>query len=225
MKKLCYQFVGGLALAALATACEPPTVQVGFAQPFPVGTALARTFAPADQGQYLAAGDTGTSLLVGRCWLLERRFSTDTLRAAQLDSLGLPRRIGRGHDTQGQHYQLRALGANAFQVRWERRDTVASLLGSSRTQVRRYRGWYYLSTPEAGQWQVARLGRVGGHLCLQYFNADSLRIRALQPQMVQLVRDGRQLLFTLRPQPGQQSRQVSRYAGLWLTAAEYLPAK
>lgn len=72
---------------------------------------------------------------------------------------------------------------------------------------------------------MVRLGRVGGRLCLQYFNADSLRIRALQPQMVQLARDGRQLLFTLRPQPGRQSRQVSRYAGLWLTAAEYLPAR
>lgn len=151
MKRLCYQFIGGLALAALATACEPPAVQVGFAQPFPVGTALARTFAPPDQGQYVAAGDTGTSLLVGRQWALERRLSTDTLRAAQLDSLGLPRRAGPGHDGQGQPYRLRPLGANSYQVRWERRDTMVSLLGPSRTQVRRYQGWYYLSTPEAGQ--------------------------------------------------------------------------
>lgn len=221
MKKLCYQLFSCLAGALLATACEPPTVQVSFAQPFPVGTAPAGAFARADQGQYQAVGDTTASLLIGPKWLLERRFSTDTLRTEQLDSLGLLRRVGLGYDSQGRAYQLWPLGDNSFRLRWERRDTLASLLGNSHTQVRRYHGWYYLNTPVAGQWQVERIGKVGGRFCLQYFNPDSLRVRALQVQMVQLARDSGRLLFMLSPQPGLQSRQVHRYAGLWLTEAEY----
>ena len=221
MKRLCNQLIGGLALAGLVAACEPPAVQVSFAQPFPVGAAPASAFARADQGQYPAVGDPGTTLLVGPQWVLERRLSLDTLRAGQLDSLGLPRQPGPGRDHEGQPYQLRQLGTNKFQRRQVRYDTLASLLGQPRKQVRHYKGWYYLSTPTDGQWQVERLGMLDGHFCWQYFNADSLRIRALQPQMVHLVRDGRQLLFTLNPQPGRQSRQVSRYAGLWLTLAEY----
>jgi len=221
MKRLWYQVIGCLALAALTVACEQPAVQVSFAQPFPVGTAPAGAFARADQGQYRAVGNPTTTLLVSRQWVLERRISTDTLRAGQLDSLGLPGRPGPGRDGEGQPYQLRQLGPASFQRRQERYDTLASLLGHSRKQVRYYQGWYYLSTPADGQWQVERLGMLGGHFCWQYFNSDSLRIRALQPQMVGLVRDGRQLLFTLSPRPGRQSRQVSRYAGLWLTLAEY----
>ena len=221
MKRLLYQGIGCLVLAALATACEPPAVQVSFAQPFPVGTAPTGSFAHADQGQYQAVGAPGTTLLVGRQWVLERRISTDTLRAGQLDSLGLPSQPGPGRDHEGCPYQLRRLGATSFQRRQERYDTLASLLGHSRKQVRRYQGWYYLSTPADGQWQVERLGVLNGHCYWQYFNTDSLRIRALQPQMVGLIRDGRQLLFTLSPQPGRQSRQVNRYAGLWLTLAEY----
>jgi hypothetical protein len=221
MKRLCYQIIGCLALAALTVACEPPAVQVRFAQPFPVGTDPAGTFARADQGQYPAVGNPGTTLLVSPRWVLERRISTDTLLAGQLDSLGLPRQPGPGLGHDGQPYQLRRLGANTFQRRQERYDTLASLLGHARKQVRRYKGWYYLSTPADGQWRVERLGVLDGHFCWQYFDADSLRIRALQPQMVHLVRDGRQLQFTLSPQPGRQSRQVNRYNGLWLTLAEY----
>jgi hypothetical protein len=222
MKTRGIQLIGSLLLGVLATACDAPGVDVKFTQPFPAGRASLAGFLQRDQGQYVAADDTSNTLVVGEKWLLSRRFFTHTLRAAQLDSLGLPCQAGWRQSITGHWYLVQQLAPNTFQLHWEERDTLASLLGPHRTLVRRYRGWYYLSTPVSRQWHVERLAIKKKQLCWQYFNPDSLRIRVLPPEAVHLARDGSWLLFALDPQPGQQSRQVSRYAGLWLTQGEYL---
>jgi hypothetical protein len=222
MKLRTAQLIGCLVLGALTVACDVPAVEVSFAQPFPAGNINTTGFSSRDQGQYLATDDTSTTLLVGSKWLLIRRFPTLILRSAQLDSLALPSKAGWHQAADGQWFQVQLLATGSFKLCWEERDTLASLLGHSQTLVRHYKGWYYLSNPVGKQWNVKRVGIRNARLYVQYFNPDSLRIRALPATMLHLDRTNSQLFFTLSPQPGQQSRQVSGYNGLWLAQAEYL---
>lgn len=221
--KTLFKYSSWFALVLGLAACDTNSVEVSFAQPFPTGHAMVVGFAPRDQGQYVATDDTACTLLVSSHRLITRRFETLKLAAAQLDSLGLPHRLGRNQARTGYWYQVKPLAADSFQLRWQSLDTLAELGGRQRAQWSRYRGWYYLNTQtERGAWAVERLAFAGGRLHWQEFNRDSLRIRALLPSTVSLKRQGSRLLFTLSPSPGQATRQVSDYYGLWLTKADFL---
>jgi hypothetical protein len=225
MKKLLNLLTCAL-LAGVAAACDNNPVEVSFAQPFPAGRAKATGFAPQDQGRYVALDDTARTLLVSSRRLIAQRAEMLTLSGAQLDSLGLPRQAGRHQARTGQVYQVAPLAAGTFQLHWQSPDTLVEVVPGQPTQLRRYRGWYYLSTQTAANtWTVERLAFVGGQLHWQEFCRDSLRIRALAPSSVSLTRRESRLLFTLNPTPGPATRQVSRYQGLWLAKAEYQGCK
>lgn len=219
---------GAVLLAGLAT-CGNPDVEVNFAQPFPTRTPDLAGFAPADQGRYAAVNDTTITLLLGEK-LLSRQFSLSReVTARQLDSLGLPARSGAATTADGQVYQVQPGLAGGFQLHWALRDTLLCL--GPGTHLRRYRGWYYVSTPDgprqpggdsAGTWTVQRLAVAGRHLLTQRFNPDTLRIRALEPATVHLRRENNRQVFTLIPPDQRAARQVSSYSGLWLDEGSYV---
>ena len=60
-----------------------------------------------------------------------------------------------------------------------------------------------------------------GRFLLQRFNPDTLCIRALGPNAVQLSRAYGRLIYTLHPGSSRAMRQLGDYDGLWLSAAEY----
>ena len=215
-------YVWALGLSGLLAGCEPPVPEVEFARPFPANAPDLREF-PADcQGQYAATADAALCLSVGSQVLVRRRACRLTITAHQFDSLGLPPRAAQAWGPGGAHYQLQAVGADSVQLRWEERDTLAAL--GPRAKLRRYRGWYYLSTAGAADsaaWTVQRLAVANRQFSLQSFNPDTLRIRALDAATVQLRRGHGHRLFILSPRSGRATRQVSGYAGLWLPAGEY----
>jgi hypothetical protein len=222
MKRLPPLLGYGLLAGSLA-ACDNNPVEVSFAQPFPTAGADQAGFLPRDQGRYAAAVDTASTLVVSRQQIVRQVVLTVKMRAAELDSMGLPRRAGPARGHEGELYHVFGLTPDSCRLRWAVRDTLVQLTGANATHLRRYRGWYYLSTPaDSGRWQVERLAVAGGQLHWQEFNRDSLRIRALQPSIVRLKRVESRLLFTLTPRPGRATRQVDKYAGLWLTKGEYL---
>lgn len=214
---------GYLMLAGLLAGCEQSPVEVRFAQPFPVAAPNIDGFLPRDQGQYVATNDTAATLSVEGQRLVARRRKALNISPAILDSLGLPHQAGVGKGRDGQAYQVRALAANSFQLRWTSCDTLLELGRQHPTTLRRYQGWYYMSKPatDTGKWTVERIAIHKGQLRWQQFNADSLRIGALDSSTVQLKRAASRLLFTLSPASGRATRQVSRYAGLWVVAGEY----
>lgn len=222
MKKLLKLSIYGLLAGDLA-ACNNNPVEVRFAQPFPVNGADEVGFKARDQGHYVAADDTARALLISQQSIVSQVVVTVKMRAAGLDSLGLPRRAGTARGRDGGLYQVLALTADSCRLRWAQRDTLVQLHGPNAMRLRRYRGWYYLSAPTGtGTWEVERLTVAANHLLWQEFNGDSLRIRALMPNAVQLKRAERRLLFTLTPSSGQSIRQVNSYNGLWLPKGDYL---
>ena len=171
----------------------------------------------------MASDDTACTLLVSSQRLIARRFATLTLTAAQLDSLKRAFQLGRKQPYNGQAYLVQPLADGSFPLRWQRLDTLAELGAPQNTQLRRYRGWYYLSAQtDAGTWAVERLAFAHGRLHWQEFNRDSLHIKALPLTTVSLVRRKQQVLFTLNPVLGPVTRQVNGYQGVWLTKADYL---
>jgi hypothetical protein len=145
---------------------------------------------------------------------------TVKMLAAELDSMELPRQAG---STRARFIKYFGLAPDSCRLRWTTRDTLGQLKEANATHLRRYRGRYYLSIPaDSGRWQVERLAVVGRQLRWPEFNRDSLRIRALQPSTVRLKRAESRLLFTLAPRPGLATRQVNKYAGLWLTKGDCL---
>jgi hypothetical protein len=108
---------------------------------------------------------------------------------------------------------------NAYWVRTESFYPQIRLTGPHAPRLRYYRGWYYLSAPainDSTKWTVRRLGVGTGYLVRQFFNPDSLRVRALDPANRRQQRTGAQLVITLSPQSRRAIRQVSSYGGLWL---------
>ncbi|MGI4870517.1 MAG: hypothetical protein ACRYFX_04985 [Janthinobacterium lividum] len=211
------------ALLGLLTACDPP-VEVHFAQPFPAAAADLPGFAPGDCGRFVAADDSTRSVVVQPGLLLAQRLLADSVGLRQLDSLGLPRQAGifRGHDSV--LYRVQPLQASRFRLSQQWADTVLRLAAGSPARLRRYKGWYYLNLPtdtDAGQWEVQRLAVVGKQLYWQSFNPDTLRMQALEPGTVQVQRGQGRLHYTLQPHSARATRQVGRYAGLWLDGHDY----
>jgi hypothetical protein len=217
------KIIGYLVLAGLLASCEQSPVEVHFAQPFPVAAPDIAGFLPRDQGQYVATDDTAATLCVESQRLVARRREVLSTSPAILDLLGLPHRAGVGKGRDGQAYQVRALAADSFQLRWTSCDTLLELRRQPHVLLRRYQGWYYVSKPTAnsGKWTVERIAINKGQLYWQQFNPDSLRIGALDSSTVHVERAASHLLFTLSPVSGRATRQVSRYAGLWVVAGEY----
>ncbi len=210
-----------LVLSGLLASCGPE-VEVNFAHPFPRNAPDLSGFPSRYQGLYVAAEDTGRTLLVGNRQVVQRRFHSRVATARQLDSLGLPPRSFQGRGLDGQRYDVQAMLRDSFRLRWEQRDTLVAL--GPGVKLRRYRGWYYLSAPNSNgaTWTVQRLAVVGQQFFLQRFNPDSLRIQALDPATVRQRRANGNLIFTLDPSPGRATWQVDGYDGLWLSEEEHL---
>jgi len=228
MKMLHHQWFIGLVMAGLLAGCEPqlesaePQVEVRFAQPFPAKVPNLLKFPAGIQGRYATATDA-TAYLSINDQLMERcRAYRFIITTHQFDSLNLPSPVAPGRGPHGEGWHVQAVGADSVRLRWEERDTLAAL--GPRAKLRRYRGWYYLSTPsttDSTAWTVQRLVVMDGRFLLQSFNPDTLRIRALDPAAMQLSRADRRLIYTLNPDSGRATRQVSGYDGLWLSAADY----
>lgn len=211
-------------MGALAGCGDGNPVEVVFQAPFPAGgTNLAR-FQRRDQNCYQAGSDTTETLTLGPTALVRQQRLTEKISAHQLDSLGLPRQAGQWPAGQ-QLVRVQPLAADSFRISYQLPDTLFALNDRQKGVLRRYQGWYYLSTPSPGaptRWQVARLAVTGPALRLQQFNADSLRISALDTSAVRLKRAPPRLLFTLRPVSRHAIRQVGSYAGLWVPLGNYL---
>jgi hypothetical protein len=210
-----------LCLLATLAACDQASVEVDFAAPFPASATDLTGFAPRHWGHYVATSDTSETLLVNNRALVRQQWQTWPVAVKQLDSLSLPHRAGPGL-LHGQRFQLRALAADSFQLSWQESDTVFALRKG--TQLRRYKGWYYLNFPDEatpGRWQVQRLAVAGKQLTWQTFNPDSLRLRALDTSAIRLRREPQHLFFTLQPQTGHATRQLNGYAGLWQVRGDY----
>ncbi len=210
-----------LVLSGLLPSCGPE-VEVNFAQPFPRHAPDLSGFPARHQGQFVAADDTALTMLVENKLVVRRRFWSRMASAHQLDSLGLPARTFQGWGPDGQRYRVQAAPRDSFRLRGEQRDTLVALRPG--VKLRRYRGWYYLSAPNADSatWTVQRLAVVDRQFFMQRFNPDSLRIRALDPATVRLRQANGNLIFTLSPQSGRANRQINDYEGLWLSDEEYL---
>jgi hypothetical protein len=198
-------------LACLAlTACDGvDPVVVNFTQPFPANTPDLPGFLPRDRGQYTALNDTSKTVVVGEKVLISKCFDVIDVTGAQLDALRIPRRSGSGLGLAQRRYRLRL----------ETPDTLLNFTGPQAPRLRRYRGYYYMSTPslqDSTKWTVRRLAVSKGRITQQLVNPDSLRMRALEPAIRQQRRARGQLVITLAPQSRRAIRQVSSYAGLWL---------
>jgi len=221
--KACYYLLGCLALAACDA--QEPQVSVNFDQPFPAGEADLTGFLPRDRQRYAVSWDANRRLIIGEKVLLQSRVDVGDFSGAFLDSAGIPRRPGLNTGRTGQLYKVQVLAADSFRVRTEGYDTLLNLNSLHPHKLRRYRGWYYVSTSapdDSTKWEIQRLGIVDGKVVQQVFNPDSLRIQALDPAIVQRRHYKGKLIITLSPQSRQAAKQVSSYAGLWLNMDEYL---
>jgi hypothetical protein len=217
-----YYLLGCLALAACDAVTEIETagpVVVSFSQPFPANCPDLPGFLPRHRGQYPALTDTGKVFVVGEKALVKKYFGATDVNGQQLDILHIPRQASSGLSSEGTRYQVQPLAADSFRLRIEVRDTLLDFTHAQAPRLRYYQGYYYTSAPsrqDSTKWMVRRLAVVGGHLTRQLFNPDSLRVRALDPKMIQQRRTNGQLLITLSPQSRRAIGQVSGYAGLWL---------
>lgn len=224
-----YYLLGCLALAACDEATQLETagpVMVSFAQPFPASVPDLPGFLPRDQGQYAQANDTSRVFVMAEKALIIKHFETAKVTGAQLDSLGIPRSAGSGLSAAGLHYSMQPVATDSFRLQLAARDTVLDLTGPQAPHLRYYRGHYYTSTParlDSTKWTVRRLAVANGRITQQLFNPDSLRVRALDPSIVQRKRANGQLVFTLAPQSRRAIGQVSSYAGLWLDLPTFGP--
>ena len=217
-----YYLLGCLALAACDNASQLETsgpVVVNFTQPFPATAPDLPGFLPRDRGQYTALDDTSRAVLLGEEALIEKYVGTMVAAGAQLDSLRIPHRTGRGLSLAGLRYSVQTLSPDSFKLRVETLDTLLNFTGPQAPKLRYYQGYYYTSRPsrqDSTKWTVRRLAVINGHITQQLFNPDSLRVQALDPASVQRHRTHGQLVFTLSPQSRRAIGQVSSYAGLWL---------
>jgi hypothetical protein len=214
-----YYLLGCLALAACDG--QEPRVVVNFDQPFPAGAPDLPGFLPRHRREYALQEDSSKVLILSRQVLLLKESWPDDYSGEWLDAKGIPRRRGSYWGRDSMRYLVMDMGpaSNSYWVQTEVYDTLLNLQEPSATQLRHYRGWYYLNTPAATdstKWNVWRLQVRNGYLNRQLFNPDSLRVRALDPAMVQQQRTNGQLVFTLSPQSRRAIGQVSSYAGLWL---------
>jgi len=217
-----YYLLGCLALAGCDEATQLETtgpVVVNFAQPFPATSPDLPGFLPRDQGQYIAPDDTSKLFLLREKALIKRYFGAIDVDGKQLDILRISHQAGSGISPQGTRYSVQPLAPDSFRLRIEVLDTLLSFTGPQAPRLRYYQGYYYTSTPsrlDSTKWTVRRLAVANGHVKQQLFNPDSLRVRALDPVIVQRQRTNGQLLITLLPQSRRAIGQVSSYAGLWL---------
>jgi len=192
---------------------------INFAQPFPVDTPDLPGFLPRDQGQYSVPGDTGSVFVLAEKALIHQYAGSAEVIGAALDSLRIPRRAGSGVSPRGQRYSVQRLATDSFRLRLAVQDTALDFTSVQAPRLRYYRGHYYTSTLsqlDSTKWTVRRMAVANGCIRQQLFNPDSLRVRALDPAMVQRQRANGQLVFTLAPQSHRAIGQVSSYAGLWL---------
>ncbi len=221
MKARCY-LLGCLLLAACDAATEIETagpVVISFSQPFPANCPDLPGFLPRDRGQYTALTDTGKIFVVGEKALVKKYFGATDVDGQQLDILHIPRQAGSGLSPKGTRYQVQPLAADSFRLRIEVLDTLLAFTRAQAPRLRYYQGCYYTSAPsrqDSTKWTVRRLAIANGYLTQQLFNPDSLRVRALDPTIMQRRHTNGQLLITLSPQSRRAIGQVSGYAGLWL---------
>ncbi len=225
-----YYLLGCLALAACDAATEIETagpVVVNFTQPFPATVPDLPGFLPRDRGQYTSLRNTGKVFMVGEKTLVKKYFGATDVDGQQLDILHIPRQAGSGLSPKGTRYQVLPLAADSFRLRIEMRDTLLDFTRPQAPRLRYYKGYHYTSSPsrqDSTKWTVRRLAVADGHLTQQLFNPDSLRVRALDPTIVQRKRSSGQLVITLAPQSRRAIGQVSDYAGLWLDLPTAGPA-
>jgi hypothetical protein len=225
-----YYLLGCLTLVSCDEASQLETagpVVVNFAQPFPATSPDLPGFLPRDRGQYIAPDDTGKVFLLREKALIKRYFGAIDVDGEQLDILHISRQAGSGISPKGTRYSVQPLAADSFRLRIEVLDTLMSFTGPQAPRLRYYQGYYYTNTPsrlDSTKWTVRRLAVANGHIRQQLFNPDSLRVRALDPVMVQRRRTNGQLILTLAPQSRRAVGQVSSYAGLWLDLPTARPA-
>jgi hypothetical protein len=217
-----YYLFGCLALAACDEATQLETagpVVVNFSQPFPAHLPDLPGFLPRDRGRYAVPGDTGRVVVLEERALVNNYFTLADVAGKQLEALHIGPHASSGLASSRLRYQVQAIGPDSFRLRLETRDTLLNFSGLRAPHLRYYKGYYYTSTPsyqDSAKWTVRRLAVANGHLTQQLFNPDSLRVRALDPTIVQQKRRRGQLILTLSPQSRRAIGQVSSYAGLWL---------
>lgn len=220
----CWRCVRLVAVGAslLLVACDQRAVVVDFAQPFPTQTPELSVFPARHRAVYTAA-DSTTSLCIGPRAVWRQQLRSIMLSRRQLDSLPQPLRADSTYRENGRLHYLRLMGRDSVRATWLESDTLFTLAGPDAGRLRRFRGCYYLNTPnEAGDgWWVQRLAIADRTLVWQTLGQDTLRLLALDPASVQNHRAKGVSSFRLVPAPGPQTRRVSRYAGLWETADEF----
>lgn len=221
-KHLANLLLGGTLLASLAGCGD--AVEVTFEAPFPAGSANLPQFRPHDQGRYYDAADTAATLVVSASNVVRQVQLSLRATGHQLDSMQVPRQAG-SWPRQGQQYRVTPLAVNLYRLNWLQADTLVTLRGRQPDQLRRHRGWYYLSSSGTGQlgtWQVSRLRVAGRQLLWQQLTTDTLRLRALDADAWRVRREPGLVQLTLNPQQRRAIRQLSGYEGLWLAPAQYV---
>ena len=206
----------------LLAACEN-TVVVDFAEPFPRQAADMQVFPTQHRGVYTAV-DSITSLCIGPTAVWQQELRRMMLSRHQIDSLH--RRLTADstyQDDQSRLHYLRLVSRDSVRDSWLECDTIFTLTGPDAGRLRRFQGRYYLNSPEInGSWWVQRLKISGRQAVRQTLGQDTLRLLVLDTATVQRRRDKNISYFHLAPPPGPQTRRVSRYAGLWETAGEFV---
>ncbi|HEX8503782.1 MAG TPA: hypothetical protein VF630_00315 [Hymenobacter sp.] len=181
------------------------------------------SFPTQQQGVYTAA-DTTQSLCVGRTAVWRQERLSMMLSRQQFDSLGMRLRSDSTYRSEeGDLHYLQLIDKDSVRDSWAWRDTIFSLTGTKAGLLRRFQGRYYLNTPNepAESWHVQRLKIEGRQLVWQRLGQDTLRLRALSAAAVLRRQEQGVPPFQLKPDAGQQSRQVSHFDGLWKTLAEF----
>jgi hypothetical protein len=205
------------------TACEDAVV-VEFTAPFPAQGRDLAVFPRRIQAVYTAP-DSVTSLCVGPTEVWRQQLHRETFGRQLLDSLRQRLRADSTYrDDSGHLHYLKLVGRDSVRDSWLGLDTLFTLAGGQASQLRRFRGRYYLSTPteSAETWDVQRLEITGRQLTWQTMGTDTLRLLALDTAVVRHHHARGVSYYRLTPGSGSQARQLSGYAGLWQTEGEFV---
>lgn len=207
----------------LMMACDNG-LEVRFAQPFPSEMTDIPVF-PARHRAVYTAVDSGKSLCIGRTAVWRQELQQRVFSRSQLDSARRQLQVDSTYaEKDGTLHYLKWVSRDSVRDSWLWTDTIFTLTGSEPGGLRRFQGRYYLNTPaeDDEKWKVQRLEIDGSRLSWQTFTTDTLRLLALNPATVRYHREhGALTSFQIVPAPGQQTRRVGRYAGLWTTQEYY----